>query len=246
MSRFFVPAGSVRGNEILVTGKEAHHILDVMRLGESDKVVGFDGTGNEYIGFIKKAGRKTLLIEITNTRKAPGKGALSVTLIQAIPKKEKMDYIVEKATELGASSIVPVITERTIPKWDQSKKNSSSQRWRRIAESASKQCGRPDIPKIEAIRSFVEAIKDFKAGTRKLIAALSDRAIPLKEALKAIESSGAGIVIAIGPEGDFTEDEIKMAQESRFVVVSLGSRVLRSDTAGLAVMAILNYEFATY
>lgn len=243
MSRFFVPAESVRGGRILVTGKEAHHILDVMRLKESDKVVTFDGMGNEYTGFIKKADRKTLLIEITETHASSAKSGLNITLIQAIPKKEKMDYIVEKSTELGVSSIIPVITERTIPKWDQSKKLSSPQRWRRIAENASKQCGRSDVPKVEAVKNFGDAIKELKNGSLKLIAALSDASVPLKEVFKDIEPCGMDIVVAIGPEGDFTQRELDAAKGVHFTTVSLGPRVLKSDTAGLAVLAILSYEF---
>lgn len=250
MSRFFVPRESVKADTIIVTGKEAHHILDVMRLKQSDPVVTFDGTGNEYVGFIKKIDRKSLLIGITETRAPLTKNALSVTLIQAIPKKEKMDYIVEKSTELGVSCVVPVITDRTIPMWGQSKKELNVQRWQKIAQSASKQCGRLDIPMVRAIGNFKDAIRSLQDKDLKLIAALSEKALPLKEALNKFKgsspvrnriSNGASIAVAIGPEGDFTKAEVDAAREAHFTLVSLGPMVLKSDTAALAVLSILNY-----
>lgn len=243
MSRFFVPKESVKGNRILISGEEAHHILDVMRLKPLDKVVAFDGTGKEYVGFIKKARKKTLSVEIVETRTPLNKETAKIVLIQAIPKKDKMDYIVEKSTELGVSSIIPIITKRTIVSWDEPKKALSVERWRRIARESSKQCGRSEVPKIEDVKDFNDAIENSSVYDLALIAALSDNSIRLKEAISGFR--GGKLAIAIGPEGDFTPDEIKKAKEANFRLISLGSRVLRSDTAGLAILAILNYEFAS-
>ena len=242
MSRFYVPKEAVRAGAIFVSGDEAHHILDVMRLKVSDEVVAFDGSGKEYVGFVKEAGHKSLTIQISRTREAAEKASKSVTLIQAITKKDKMDYIVEKATELGVGSIVPVVTERTIVRWDDEKKSSSVKRWQRIAREAAKQCGRLDVPDIAAVRSFDEAAKDMSKYDRVLLAALADGAVILREALK--DFSGKDIAVAIGPEGDFTPKEIAIARQSNTRLVNLGQRVLKSDTAGLAVLAILNYEFS--
>lgn len=240
MSRFFIAKEMVKGNTIRISGKEAHHILDVMRLKKSDRVVTFDGSGNEYVGFIKDVNPKVVDVEIVERREALCKDSLKITLIQAIPKKEKMDYIVEKATELGVRSIMPVITGRTIPDWNESKKSSQLDRWRKIAKEASKQCGRADIPDVMTITYFGEAIS-MTGWDLKMIAALDDEAAQLKNALGGF--SGRSIAIAIGPEGDFTAAEIEEARCAGFKLVNLGPRVLRSDTAGLAVLAILNYEF---
>jgi len=242
VSRFLVPKEAVKGNKILVEGKEAHHILDVMRLKESDKVVTFDGTGKEYAGFIKEIRRKSVLIEIIETRTPSSKEGSKITLIQAIPKKERMDYIVEKATELGVSSIIPILTERTVPEWDDKKKRVNVERWSALAKEASKQCGRYDLPAIDRVKTFAEGITDSDHYDLALMAALSDDAVPLKEALRGF--TGGEIAVAIGPEGDFTPDEIARAKEADFKLVSLGPRVLKSDTAGLAALAMLNYEFS--
>ncbi len=240
MSRFYVPEGSVRGKLINIGGKEAHHIIDVMRLKVSDKVVTFDGAGNEYTGFIKEAGRKSVIIEIVEARVPHGGMTYGITLLQAIPKKEKMDYIIEKSTELGVSKIIPLVTEGTIPNWDEPKKASSVERWRKIAMEASKQCGRADIPEIGLIRNFSDASADVAGSDLALMAALDNGAVRLKDAIGGF--GGSKVTIAIGPEGDFTPDEVTRAKGCGFKVVSLGSRVLKSDTAGLFMLAILNYE----
>ncbi|MDD5421995.1 MAG: 16S rRNA (uracil(1498)-N(3))-methyltransferase [Candidatus Omnitrophota bacterium] len=242
MSRFYIPKESVKGKEICVSGKEAHHILDVMRLKEADRVVVFDGTGREYSGVIKEAARNRLSIGILETREILSKTAGVITLIQSIPKKEKMDYIVEKATELGVSRIMPVLTGRTIPKWGESKKGVHVERWRKIAKEASKQCGRADIPAIGDITEFQDCLKDAGGHSLSLIAALDDDSMKLKDVLHSF--NGDKISIAIGPEGDFTADEIRAARESGFKLISLGQRVLKSDTAGLSVLAVLNYEYS--
>lgn len=242
MSRFYVPKDSIRGNKAVISGKEAHHIMDVMRLKKLDKIVAFDGTGHEYIGFIKDTFRDSLSIEIVETRRPSGKSSSSVTLIQSIPKKEKMDYIVEKATELGASRIIPVVTARTVPRWDQAKRAVNAERWRKIAKGASKQCGRADIPAVDEIKDFNECLKDSSDYDIALVAALSDDAVKIKDALSGFK--GGKIAVAIGPEGDFTADEVNAAREAGFKLINLGQRVLKSDTAGVFVLAILNYEFS--
>ena len=267
MSRFFVPKEFVKANSIYITGLEAHHILDVMRLKVLDEVVVFDGTGKEYTGIVKAADRKSLEVQIKSVRESSVGRGLLITLMQAIPKKAKMDYIAEKATELGVFRIMPVTTERTIPEWNDAKKAIIVERWRKIAREAAKQCGRSDIPEIGAIISFEELICHCEGAKRpkqslkkrdcfapsglamtdwgydlKLIAAISDKAIKLKDVLK--NSSGTKIAIAIGPEGDFTPEETEGARSAGFRIVSLGPRILKSDTAALAALSIINYEYA--
>ena len=249
MSRFYVPKEAVKGDDILISGKEAHHILDVMRLKLSDKVVVFDGTGKEYACVVRETRSKSLSLEIIKTRHAAAEESYSTALIQAIPKKDKMDYIVQKATELGVKNIFPATTARTIPEWDGSKKSNIVERWRKIALEAAKQCGRADIPGILPITELKKAISaavnaaenDDNASAVYMMAALSDKAVKLKDVLK--DHHGSRITIAIGPEGDFTPEELKAAEEEGFKIVSLGKRVLKSDTAGLAVLSAINYEY---
>lgn len=242
MARFYVPEGSIEDTRVSISGKEAHHIMDVMRLKKFDKVVIFDGTGREYDGVIKDTARKSLSIEITGQRPAAHTGGLEITLIQSVPKKDKMDYIVEKATELGVADVIPVITARTIVDWDRAKRAAAAERWRKIAKEASKQCGRPDIPHIADIADFTDFLKDAAKYDLALMATLERGTVDIKDALKSSRPRKAAV--AIGPEGDFTPVEVKDAQNIGFRLVSLGARVLKSDTAALAALAILNYEHA--
>jgi len=242
MSRFFVPRGSVKGNTITVSGDEAHHIVDVMRLKASDNVVTFDGLGREYTGVITKADKRSLVIEVKSVRESESASCARVTVIQAIPKREKIEYFIEKATELGVSVVSPVLTARTIPDWSDEKKASHVERWRKLAREASKQCGRLDVPEISKITEFRDLMGDLTAKEGvKLIAALDDRAISLKTALAGFK--GAPVIIAIGPEGDFTPEEVNMAVDHGFHIVSLGQRVLKSDTAGLFVLSVIGNEY---
>ena len=233
----------MKENSIIISGREAHHILDVMRLEISDSVVTFDGTGKEYVGLIKDISRNSLTVEIIETRTPARMEASEITLLQAMPKREKMDYIIEKSTELGVHSIIPVITQRTIPDWDESKKRLQVERWKKIAKEAAKQCGRLDIPAVSAISGFTDTVKDFADFNMRLIAILSEDVIPIKDALAGFRSGH--IVIAIGPEGDFTAEEARAAKASGFKAITLGPRVLKSDTAGLALISILNYELSS-
>jgi 16S rRNA (uracil1498-N3)-methyltransferase len=241
MSRFYVPKEAVRGNQILISGKEAHHSLGVMRHKVSDEVTVFDGTGKEYTGVVTQTRPGLLTLEIIKTRHIAREEKYSITLIQAIPKKNKMDYIVEKATELGVIGVIPVTTARTIPCWSDSKKAAISARWQKIAREAAKQCGRADLPEVKPVINIEEALKDTGGYDLKLMAALNNKAVKLKDALK--NCPGGKIVIAIGPEGDFTSAEVKKAERHGFRIVNLGPRVLKSDTAALAVLAMINYEY---
>ena len=242
MSRFFVPPEAVKGKSIIISGREAHHILDVMRLKIQDKVVTFDGTGKEYLGFIKEISRNSLTVEVNEVRAPSQKDILRITLLQALPKREKMDYIIEKSTELGVGSIVPMITDRTIPDWSEEKMRSQAERWRKIAREAAKQCGRLDIPAVSDVVKFTNAVRDSGNFDMRLIALLNEETMPVRKAMSGFKSGW--IAIAIGPEGDFTADEASAAIESGFKAISLGPRVLKSDTAGLALIAILNYELS--
>ena len=241
MGRFFVPREAVRGNRIVVEGEEAHHIRNVMRLKESDEVVVFDGQGREYAGVIRETGPHGVVIDVLRTRELPVAGGVSLTLAQAIPKKEKMDYIVEKATELGVRRIVPIRTERTVVAIAGEKGRVRAERWRRIAREAAKQCGSPTIPAVEEVVDFDAFVRSLKGYDMSLMACLAGEVMPVKEALKTPKPET--LLIFIGPEGDFTKKEIALARSNGARLVSLGPRVLKSDTAGLVLITMVQYEY---
>ena len=243
MSRFFAPKKNVKGNNIHIDGREAKHILNVMRLKKNDNVVVFDGTGKEYSGFIKEAKTKSLIVEVVSIKTPKRESLPEIMLVQAIPKKEKMDFIIEKATELGVSSIAPVVTERTIVSLEEDKAIERVERWRRLALEAAKQCGRDDVPEIKNIQKFYNFIYDKNESDLTLMACLKEDTIDFSRAMADFKSGK--VTVFIGPEGDFTPDEIKMAESSaNCKFISLGKRVLKSDTAGLYVLSVLNYELS--
>jgi 16S rRNA (uracil1498-N3)-methyltransferase len=242
MGRFFAEKRSINDGEAVISGDEARHMIEVMRLKSGDDVVVFDDEGSEYRGIVKNTDRKKMIltVSINDVNCFPPEKSPRITLAQAIPKKAKMDLIVEKATELGVHRIIPMITERTIVRPDRKNSNKVTERWKRIALETSKQCGRRRTPEISGIAFFREVIGTVKDYDLSLLACLDERTMPIKRALpKPIPKD---VLVLIGPEGDFSPAEIDYAEEERSILISLGKRVLKSDTAGLFVVSIIGYE----
>lgn len=240
MSRFYVRPSNVKGNNIYVAKDEAHHMLEVMRLKKGDYIVTFDGTGKEYEGIIKNTSKSDAVIEITGRKNINKKETVDITLAQAVPKTAKIDFIIEKSTELGVASVIPVITARTIVKLNRDKQVSKKKRWERVAVSASKQCGRIRVPEICAPEKFSQTVKRIADFDLALMACLHKGAKPLRDSIK--DFKGRSLLVFIGPEGDFTADEIEAAMAGGCKQVSLGPRVLRVDTAAINILSILQYE----
>ena len=243
MSRFFTSKENVKGDMIHIDSQEARHILKVMRMKEGDKVIVFDGSGCEYTGFIKNTKPKSLVVQVVSRATPKANEFPRITLAQAIPKKERMDYIVEKATELGAHSIIPVVSERTVVVPTETSARNKVSRWKNIALAAAKQCGRTDMLEVGNAQKFQDLVYEIDGYDMVLMAHLSDNTISLKEAIS--DFKAGKIIIFIGPEGDFTPEEIMMAKNSKICrFISLGKRTLKSDTAGLYVLSVLNHEFS--
>ena len=219
---------------------EIHHICDVMRMGKGSEVDVFDGSGAEFSGIIKSANKDSLIIEIKNTKPVRYDRAFQVTLYQAIPKKNKMDFIIEKAVELGADSVVPIITERTVPDI-KDKAWKKKERWSKIAMASSKQCGRVKLPLVSDIVNFKEALLKARDSTLVIFAAIDKDAKPLKSLMKGVNPDSVSIFV--GPEGDFSPKEISMATGYGFEIASLGKLILKSDTAGVYILSCLAYEY---
>ena len=237
MSRFYIKPEDIRGDDIYIGGDEAHHILDVMRLKRGDRVIAFDGLGNEYNGLISEAKRKSLVISIQSRREQPALKA-KITLAQAIPRSEKMDYIVQKCTELGVSSIIPMVTERTVVKLDKSREARRRARWIKIATGAAKQCGRSDVPEIKKVLGFKDIFRSVENYALKIMPSLTGERKCLTDLVS--NRKCENIIVFIGPEGGFSPKEIELAVDCKVNPVSLGPYILKSDTAAVATLAILN------
>jgi 16S rRNA (uracil1498-N3)-methyltransferase len=239
--RFFISPKQVSGPFITVTDEDVRHIATVLRMKTGDHLLLCDGRGTEYtvsISDINKSAIKTnILGQTTREIRYP-----LITLGQGLPKSDKMDWIVQKATELGTASIVALITERTIVKVKDEEKRLV--RWRRICREAAMQSNRADIPRVEGIQTFGDYVRTLDPGPGTLLLLPWEEGTkPIKDVLR--ERPGVKNIIAlIGPEGGFSAAEAALAQEKGFCAVSLGPNILRAETAAVAVLGMIGYEYS--
>ena len=215
---------------------EAHHCRHVLRLKDGDTVNIFDGRGHEAQCAIAKITNQAVQLNVLTQTSTPALRC-RITLAQAVPKKS-MDLIVQKATELGVTAIVPVLSERTIVRIDEDA--AKLDRWREIALESCKQCGNNWLPVIEPPRKATEFFANAGKFDLKLIASLQPGAQPLKQILPA--QMPASVLVLIGPEGDFTPAEISEARNAGCLPLSLGPLILRAETAAIYTLSILHHE----
>jgi 16S rRNA (uracil1498-N3)-methyltransferase len=223
-----------------IEGDEVRHIRKVLRLKAGDEVVVFDGSAKEYEGTIIEEGSASVVIAVQNVLSSKSESPLEIALAQSLLKGEKMDYLIQKATELGVNRIIPFFSSRTIPLLEESRRLKRYDRWKRIAVEASKQCGRGVVPKIEPLQDYSEMVQTANQDSLRLILWEKEGA-RLKGVLTGSKEKKK-IFFIIGPEGGLTQEEVKHAQREGFIHVNLGRRILRSETSSLCLLSILQYE----
>ncbi len=241
MYRFFVPSEQIYGDHAEITGDDVNHIRNVLRMEPGEKVVISCGRGTDYDCVIRDIQPGTVLLDIEHEEPVKSELPVKLVLFQSLPKADKMELIIQKAIELGAAQIVPVRTRRSVVKLDEKKAAKKTQRWRAIAEAAAKQSGRGIIPEVHDVVSFPEALELAKELDHTLIPyELYD---DMAETVKTIRKAGQGesIGIFIGPEGGFERGEVERAMENGAMPVSLGKRILRTETSGLAILSVLMF-----
>jgi 16S rRNA (uracil1498-N3)-methyltransferase len=239
--RFFISPGQISGSRITVTGGDVRHIAGALRMKPGETLVLCDGKGTEYVATISQIGQAELVAEIVREAKREMPYP-RVTLGQGLPKSDKMDWIVQKATELGVSNILPLATERTIVKIKDEEKRIN--RWQKIAREAAMQSNRMDIPDIGQIVSFKEFLRSLTPDPRTLLLLPWEEGTePIKNVLRQ-NAEVKNILILIGPEGGFSVAEADMAKSKGFHLVSLGPNILRTETAAIAVLSMIGYEFS--
>jgi len=241
MPKFFVDEQNIQSDLIVIDGDDVKHIKKVLRLNPGDSITVCDGKGNDYHASIKDIESNRVIAAILDVYKSGTEPPIEVTLFQGIPKSDKMDFIIQKSVELGVSRIVPVITERTVVKLD-SKKDATNKvtRWQRISLEAAKQCNRGFVPRVENPVDYEEALKLCQQSYLKIMPYEKENKYNLKKCLYGCDP--AKTAVFIGPEGGFSEEEVKKASASGVKPVTLGPRILRTETAGIAVLSILMYE----
>jgi 16S rRNA (uracil1498-N3)-methyltransferase len=245
MPRFFVPRSLDNQHEITMSGSEAHHMWHVLRLRSGDRVTIFDGVGNECDGEIIGQNRQTVTVRILESRRPRHEPSLPLIMGQSLVKGDKMDFIIQKATEMGVSSVIPFVSLRSVSRLEGPRMEKRLIRWRRIAVESSKQCGRMIPMDVEQVMSFHE-ILGWSGGHAVRIILWEGAQNRLKSLLRGTgvrNIRAHGVVFLVGPEGGFSEAEVKQAEKAHFTPASLGARILRAEAAGLSLISILQYEW---
>lgn len=244
MPRFFVTEDHIEGGHAYIDGGDYSHIANVLRMKRGEELTLSCGNGTDYfcsIEEVDKAGKR-IGLSVIGSWKSFSELPVKLYLFQGLPKADKMDLIVQKAVELGAYAVVPVATSRAVVKLDAQGKKKKQARWQAISESAAKQAGRAVIPEIMPVMSFKEALE--MAGELDRIVLPYEKAEGMEESRKVIRSlhgaSSAGIFI--GPEGGFSEEEAEAARSAGAGIISLGRRILRTETAGMTVLSVIMFE----
>ena len=235
MPRFFVTPDQIPE----IKGTDAHHIRHVLRMQVGDQLELLDGTGKIYTAKIAQMSKEKIICTILSEKIEKSESKVSITIAQCLPKAKKMDLIIQKCTELGVAKIIPVISERSVAKGEK------LERWKKIAKEASEQCGRATIPEISPLLKFSEVLKLAKDYDLALIPWELEDKTTLKKILTGLEASRpAGLVILVGPEGGFSTQEVELVINAGFKSISLGKRILRTETAGMAILSMINYEYS--
>ena len=243
MLHLFADPSDVQDELLTITGPEVNHIRNVMRLKPGEEIsVSIGGDGKEYRYGIESYTENSVLCRLRFVKDKEVELPVKVLLFQGLPKADKMDLIVQKAVELGAAEIIPVSMERCVVKLDAGKAAKKTARWQTIAESAASQSRRSIIPRVLAPMSMREAVEYAKEQTevRVIPYELQEDDGSVKQYLESLKE-GQSVSIFIGPEGGFTPAEVELAKEAGIRPISLGRRILRTETAGLAILSWLIY-----
>ena len=235
MPKFFTKSDYIYDKELKIVGEDVSHISKVLRMSAGDNIIVCDGEGNDYDAVITLISKTEVVAEITGKYVCDAEPCVNVTLYQALPKQGKMEYIIQKNTELGVNKIVPVYTKRCVVK-----PSDKTERWSKVAESAAKQCGRGIIPQVMPVITFEEAIKQMQEYDLALMPYECEEDNGLKKVLQS--STYKNISVFIGPEGGFDLKEVETAINAGLKTVTLGKRILRTETAASAVLPIIMYE----
>ena len=249
--RFFVPPPQIRDGEVCLRGSDVWHITKVLRLGMGAHIVVFDGRGHEYRVALERIKRQDIYGRVVEQWEKQTESPLKLSLVQGVPKGDKLDLIMQKATEIGMFELIPLASERSY--WSSASGQMSAakvhqrlERLSRIGIEAAKQSCRSAVPYIRPIVTVEEFLTAPPDADVKLLLWEEEQGKRLKETLRTIETPVRSAIVVIGPEGGLTLEEAQQFQASGFQSVSLGQRILRTETAGIAVLSILQYEFGDY
>jgi 16S rRNA (uracil1498-N3)-methyltransferase len=237
--RFTIAPERISGDRVDFDADETRHLVRVLRLGPGDVVVAADGRGSAWqVRLLTVA--DTATGAIVGAASLAAESPLAIALVQAVPKGDRMEAIVRVTTELGVTRILPALTERTVVRLDQSRWRERARRWQRVAQEATKQCGRAVVPEVEPPRPLAEWIASEETADLRLCF-WEREGTPLSRVLETGGPRPRSASVIVGPEGGLTSDEVARAGAAGYVTVTLGQRILRTDTAGPTIVALLQY-----
>lgn len=247
MRRFAITPEQLRGDRVTFDRAESRHLSRVLRLRPGDTVIAVDGAGRDYTVRLETVGDARVTGTLLGVARRDVESPLRVTLVQGIPKGDKMDLIVRAATELGVARVLPAITERAIVRLDAGRWRERARRWQRVAKEATKQCGRAIVPEVEPPRPLAEWLElaspaGLPAPLRLCFWEGSDAA-PLGHVLETFGARPTAVAVLVGPEGGLTRAEVERAGALGWRPASVGPRILRTETAGPAIVAVLQSRF---
>ena len=242
MPKFFTARENISENTIIIDNEDVAHITRVLRLGEGDEISVCDGMGFDYTAKIESVEQKKIVCSVISKEKCQSEADIDVVLYQGIPKAAKMDYIIQKTTELGIGRIVPVKLARCVVKLEDKKAEMKKcERWQKIASEAAKQSGRGVVPVVDMPVTLDEAIRELNECDMAFVPYECEEKTNLKSVLtskKDVKTVG----FMVGPEGGFDISEVEKIRSSAIETITLGRRILRTETAGEAVLAMVMYE----
>lgn len=238
LTRVHVPGPLAAGSRRILEGDAANHILRVLRLRPGDPLTLFDGSGAEHAARIEEFRKSAVTVTVGDPSSPQRESPLRLTLAQGISRGERMDWVVQKSTELGVARIVPIQTERTVVKLDSQQSARKLHHWQAIAIAACEQCGRNTLPEVTAPRTLHDFLKEADTHATRLLLSPAGR-LRIDE----LTPAAPRITVLIGPEGGLGEPEQRAALAAGFLAVRLGPRVLRTETAAVAALTLLQHRF---
>ncbi len=236
LTRVYVARPLTSGSIVELPPDAASHLAKVLRARAGDELILFSGDGHEYLGAVEAVRGSRVSASVGPGSAVDRESVLAITLVQCVPRGDRMDLIVQKATELGVTRIVPVLSQRSVVRLDKQQRESKASHWRAVAVNACEQCGRNRVPAIEAPSALVDYLGSTSpAGARLVLEPEADRATP--------PLISTAVEIAVGPEGGFAAEELEAFQIARFARIRLGPRILRTETAAIAALIWLQTRF---
>jgi 16S rRNA (uracil1498-N3)-methyltransferase len=244
LTRVYVGAPLTPGSVVELPSETASHLAKVLRARNGDELILFSGDGHEFSGTIESVRGSRVSAAVGDGRAVDRESPLRISLVQCVPRGDRMDLVVQKATELGVAQIVPVLSQRSVVRLDRAQAESKAVHWRAVAVSACEQCGRNRLPTLESAQPLLNYLGDLQPGAGLRLLLEPEPTTPLGAGLDlAGEAAVGGVKIAIGPEGGFAPDELEAFRVASFTQVRLGPRILRTETAAIAALVWLQTRF---